>query len=142
MLITDSAVIPEVATVDGVYLHTACTGGEGKDNTAAGDVSSVVGMFGWRMDHVDHLGGDQLFASSTYAIALTLGQVTSSSAVGTGNVDGGYEPCNIMYDASGPTRGPAGGTGTVYVTISSPASGTNYTAFASMVVTLEIEPLP
>ena len=140
VLITDTAVIPEVATVDGMYFHTACTGGEGKDNTAAGDVTSILAMFQWSMQHTDHVGGDQLFASSTYAISFTIAPLQCSNLGGTSNVDGASDITDIMYDVSGTTRGPAQGTGTVYVTLSSPASGAAYSAFTGMTVTLDIEP--
>ena len=141
VLITDTAVIPEVVTVDSLYFHTACTGGEGKDNTAAGDVTSVLAMFSWNMDHIDHLGCDQLFATSTYACSMTVSQIQGSTSAAKGNIDGAHEPTDITYDVSGTTLGPAQGTGTVYVTLSSPASGTVYTAFTGMTVTLDIEPL-
>ena len=142
VLITDTAVIPEVATVDALYLHTACTGGEGKDNTAAGDVTSILSMLAWNMNHTDHFGGDQLFATGTYAIAFDVAPLQCSTTANTGNIDGSRDVTDIMYDVSGTTLGPAQGTGTLFFTISSPASGTAYSAFTGMTVTLDIEPLP
>ena len=131
-----------VRRVNVLITDTAVTGGEGKSNTAAGDVTSIVSMFAWSMNHTDHLGGDQLFATSTYAIAFDVAPLQCSNTVDTGNVDGARDVTDIMYDVSGTTLGPAQGTGTLFFTISSPASGTAYSAFTGMTVTLDIEPLP
>ena len=142
MVLTDgSAFGANTAMEDACYIHTTCAAGAGKDNTVAGEATSIVAQFPFSLHHADHMGGTNLFAASTYTVAVVMSQNQSNRTVSQGSVDGLADQTSIMYDASGTTLGPTQ-SGTLFFTLSGDGSEFNFTAMTSVVVILDIEPLP
>tara|TARA_R110000824_G_scaffold38976_3_gene118455 strand:- start:47 stop:475 length:429 start_codon:yes stop_codon:yes gene_type:complete len=142
MVLTDgSAFGANASHEDSCYLHTTCAAGEGKDNTVAGEATSIVAQFPFSLHHADHMGGTNLFAASTFTVAVVMSQNQSNRTVSQGSVDGLADQTSIMYDASGTTLGPTQ-SGTLFFTLSGDGSEFNFTAMTSVVVILDIEPLP
>ncbi|QDP63012.1 MAG: hypothetical protein GOVbin1923_5 [Prokaryotic dsDNA virus sp.] len=126
---------------DACYIHTTCAAGAGKDNTVAGEATSIVAQFPFSLHNADHMGGTNLFASSTYVVSVVLAQNQSSRTVTQGSIDAFSDGSPIVYDASGTTLGPTQ-SGTLFLTLSGDGSVFNYTAMTSVTAILDIEPLP
>jgi hypothetical protein len=125
---------------DACYLHTTCAAGAGKDNTVAGEATSVIAQFPFSLHNADHMGGTNLFATSTYTIGVVMSQNQCNRIVTQGNVDALADQTPVMYDASGTTLGPTQ-SGTLFFTLSGDGATFDFTAMTSVIVTLDIEPL-
>ena len=56
MVLTDGAAFGANANMeDACYIHTTCAAGAGKNNTVAGEVSSIVAQFPFSLHHADHM---------------------------------------------------------------------------------------
>jgi hypothetical protein len=126
---------------DACYLHTTCAAGAGKDNTVAGEATSVIAQFPFSLHHSDHMGGTNLFATGTYTIGVVMSQNQSNRTVAQGSVDGLTDQTSVMYDVTGTTLGPSTGAGTLFFTLSGDGATFNFTAMTSVAVILDIEPL-
>ena len=143
MVLTDGGAFgANTAMEDSCYIHTTCAAGAGKNNTVAGEVSSIVAQFPFSLHHADHMGGTNLFAASTYTVAVVMSQNQSNRTVTQGNVDGLADQSSFMYNMipSG-TLGPTSGRGTIFFTLSGDGSAFNYTAMTSVAIILDVEPI-
>ena len=146
LFLTDSASMNggTVAEISAFFLHTACAAGAGKDTPVASEVTSVIAQYGWSMEKSAIFGSNLRFTASpsnAYSFAASLSAPQMSG--GTGGQDWDAQDSNneVYYDLSGTTKGPVAGTGTIFVTMSGPATnGFNYTAVDTASVTLVIEP--
>ena len=143
MVLTDgSAISTPSGHEDACYLHTTCAAGAGKDNTVAGEATSIVAQFPFSLHHADHMGGTNLFATGTYVLGVVLSQnQCTRSTIQAGTVDALADQSPIMYDASGTTLGPTQ-SGTLFFTLSGDGAAFDFTAMTSVTVILDIEPLP
>tara|TARA_R110002110_G_scaffold162785_1_gene362254 strand:- start:132 stop:701 length:570 start_codon:yes stop_codon:yes gene_type:complete len=142
MVLTDgSAFGANTAMEDACYIHTTCAAGAGKDNTVAGEATSIVAQFPFSLHHADHMGGTNLFAASTYTVAVVMSQNQSNRTVTQGNVDALADQSSFMYNIRGSGLGPASGRGTIFFTLSGDGSAFDFTAMTSVAVILEIEPV-
>ena len=107
----------------------------------AGEATSIVAQFPFSLHHADHMGGTNLFAASTYTIAVVMSQNQGNRLVTQGSVDSLADQSPFVYDVSGTTLGPATGAGTLFFTLSGDGATFDFTAMTSVVVLLDIEPL-
>ena len=142
MVLTDGSAFGANANMeDACYIHTTCAAGAGKNNTVASEVSSIVAQFPFSLHHADHMGGTNLFAASTYTIAVVMGQNQGSRLVTQGNVDALADAAPILYNLVGTEKGPITGRGTLFFTLSGDGSAFDYTAMTSVAIVLDIEPV-
>jgi hypothetical protein len=142
IVLTDgSAFGANTAMEDACYIHTTCAAGVGKNNTVAGEATSIIAQFPFSLHHADHMGGTNLFAASTYTVAVVMSQNQSNRTVTQGNVDGLTDQSPITYNLTGSTLGPVSGRGTLFFTLSGDGSAFDFTAMTSVAVILDIEPV-
>ena len=142
LVLTDGSAFGANANMeDACYIHTTCAAGAGKNNTVAGEVSSIVAQFPFSLHHADHMGGTNLFAASTYTVAVVMSQNQSNRLVTQGNVDGLADQGPVVYNLSPSTKGPGGGRGTLFFTLSGDGSAFDFTAMTSVAIVLDIEPV-
>jgi len=141
MLTDDNAFGANANHEDACYLHTTCAAGAGKNNTVASEATSVIAQFPFSLHHADHMGGTNLFATSTFTVGVVMSQNQGNRLVTQGSVDALADQSPVMYDASGTTLGPSQ-AGTLFFTLSGDGAAFDFTAMTSVIVTLDIEPLP
>ena len=123
------------------YLHTTCAAGAGKNKTVASEAQTVIAQYNWSLEKSLQLGGNRLFATGTYCIAASLNQVQLSGGSAGSTWDAQDSNSQVYYDLSGTTKGPAVGTGTLYLTMSGQGNqGYDYTSLDTAKVTILVEP--
>ena len=142
IVLTDGAAFgANTSHEDACYVHTTCAAGAGKDNTVAGEVSSIVAQFPFSLHHADHMGGTNLFAASTYTVGVVMSQNQGNRLVTQGSVDSLADQSSFMYNVRGSTLGPSSGRGTIFFTLSGDGATFDFTAMTSVIVILDIEPV-
>ena len=140
MVLTDGSPFGANANMeDACYIHTTCAAGAGKDNTVAGEVSSIVAQFPFSLHHADHMGGTNLFAASTYTVAVVMSQNQGNRLVTQGSVDALADQSPFMYNVTATTT--EGSRGTIFFTLSGDGATFDFTAMTSVAVILDIEPV-
>ena len=142
IVLTDGSAFGANANMeDACYIHTTCAAGAGKDNTGAGEATSIVAQFPFSLHHADHMGGTNLFAASTYTIAVVMSQNQGNRLVTQGSVDSLADQSPIVYNLTGTTKGPATGRGTIFFTLSGDGAAFDFTAMTSVAIILDVEPV-
>ena len=142
IVLTDGSAFGANANMeDACYIHTVCAAGAGKHNTVAGEATSIVAQFPFSLHHADHMGGTNLFAASTYTIAVVMSQNQGNRLVTQGSVDSLAAQSPIVYNLTGPPKGPATGRGTIFFTLSGDGGTFDFTAMTSVAVILDVEPV-